>query len=126
MTMWTRIAPEEGPCSICGNPTSMLVVSRLIGDSYVCDRCWPQAVRLEEVPRCGPFPRFSVGDLVRVVRVYGFATPDLLGFEGVVGEIDSVPGPQHNYDVSGRYLNEQMLELAPYLRRPRPAHRRLE
>lgn len=57
------------------------------------------------------WPRFKVGQRVKVVAILDEITSqDLLGFEGTVREIDEVSAEQFNYDVDGRYLNEQMLE----------------
>lgn len=75
---------------------------------------------------CGPEPRFKIGDRVKVVRIVDDITShDLIGFIGNVTEVESLAPlgwcscgenlgdtMQHNYDVDGRYLNEQMIELA--------------
>jgi hypothetical protein len=63
--------------------------------------------------RCGNRARFKLNDRVTVVRLLNDIDPrELVGFTGVVQDVEELAGPQFNYTVSGRYLNEQQLELA--------------
>lgn len=64
----------------------------------------------------GPEPRFKVGQRVRLQRIIAsdyLTSHDLLGFEGVVKEVEGLSNGEFNYEVGGHYLNEYMLELAP-------------
>jgi hypothetical protein len=59
-------------------------------------------------------PRFKIGQQVKVHRMIvqynDREVPKLLGFTGTVDEIEELPNGEFNYDVSGHYLNEYMLE----------------
>jgi hypothetical protein len=55
--------------------------------------------------------KFQVGQKVRVVRIDdGITSRELIGFVGVVEEVEALCNGEYNYEVSGHYLNEYMLE----------------
>lgn len=65
-------------------------------------------------PKEPKFPKFKVGDKVRIVRLVDTITSQsIIGQVGTITEVDDLPNGDYNYRMDSYYVHEEELELSP-------------
>lgn len=57
-------------------------------------------------------PRFTVGQRVKIVRILdNITTREIIGYEGIITEVEKLPNGDFNYYVDNLYMHEEELEV---------------